>query len=625
MIKNLTIIVFVFLTFSKSFAQNASQFLDSLRNLIECDTTDVLESCKRIELFEYVNLASNPIEYGSYLTLLKKKLEKNYNVKHEIGYYLILATKNLNNNKFDSSFEYARKALEKAQIIKDTSLIVRSLVLLGALNNNVLSGNNGGLYKKDIDYTSEAFQMVKNSKSYYLRIVANTNYAFSWLKQKQFDKANEILLNGLNDHRKDSIDIFNQILKFHLNNLLGVCYRGKTEFKLAKVYFTEAEKIATKSGFTGLKYLAFINLGTNEYDQMNYNAALDYYNKSFLIKEHINKNKIPVLLRLILTTYADQKDWKNAFEYSKSLNEMNEKMYNNDYQEKFIEFQQKYEAQQKENQIQKLQFQNLQIEKEKKNISLLSLLLVVICGSLILLFLLYYYSRKKINAIVQQKELIYSMISHDLRGPVVSIHQAIPLIRRHILANNIEKTDLLMDGLNSNIINIRNLIENVLSFTKINLGKEYNSKDNVIIGDELQLVVSEFEIKTAQKKLEIIINNEFKKPIMTDRIKLSSAVRNILHNAIKYSFENGQIKIDARLGEKCIEIAVTDYGIPIDTDTEIILFDSLRTQSKPGVNETPGIGIGLSISKKLMNQIGGNIEYFKVSGGKKFVISIPNA
>lgn len=625
MIKNLTIIVFVFLTFSKSFAQNASQFLDSLQNLIECDTADVVKNCERIELFELVTLSVYPNKYGSYLDLFSRNLAKKSTTKHEIGYNVVLATKYLNNNKFDSSFEYAMKALEKARIIKDTALMVRSLVLAGALNNNFLSGNKGGLFKKDIDFTSEAYRLAKNSKSYFVRNVAITNYAFSWLKQKNFDEAKDLLTLSSNEIGKDSLSILDDVIKFHVNNLLGVSFRGKSEYELARRYFTEAEKIASNNGFYGLKFLVYLNHGINEYDQMNYKIALDYLNKSFELKSHINKNKIPVLLKLMLDTYEKQEDWQNAFEYSKKLNEVNEEIYTDEYQRKFIELQQKYEAQQKENQIKMLQFQNVQIEKEKKNISLLSLLLVVICGSLISLFLLYYYSRKKINSIVQQKELIYSMISHDLRGPVVSIHQAIPLIRRHILANNIEKTDLLMDGLNSNIINIRNLIENVLSFTKINLGKEYNSNDNVIIGDELQLVVSEFEIKTAQKKLEIIINNELKTPIMTDRIKLSSAVRNILHNAIKYSFENGQIKIDTKLGEKCIEIAVTDYGIPIDTDTENILFDSLRIQSKPGVNETLGAGIGLSISKKLINQLGGNIEYFKVSGGKKFVISIPES
>jgi signal transduction histidine kinase len=132
-------------------------------------------------------------------------------------------------------------------------------------------------------------------------------------------------------------------------------------------------------------------------------------------------------------------------------------------------------------------------------------------------------------------------------------------------------------------------------------------------------------LATIARKNEMTINNDTDATIIeTDGDKLEKILIILIENAIKYSSSNSTIKVSSKHNKSKTEITVSDHGIGIDRADVDKIFDRFyrahRTASK-----TTGYGLGLSIAKKLLDEIGATIKVKSDIGvGSEFKISIPN-
>jgi signal transduction histidine kinase len=78
-----------------------------------------------------------------------------------------------------------------------------------------------------------------------------------------------------------------------------------------------------------------------------------------------------------------------------------------------------------------------------------------------------------------------------------------------------------------------------------------------------------------------------------------------------------------KTGRKFVISRLRDYGVGIDDETKITLFDSLATKSRTGLDEPAGSGVGLEVSQKLIRLVGGDLTYLDTEEGTTFIISIP--
>jgi signal transduction histidine kinase len=114
--------------------------------------------------------------------------------------------------------------------------------------------------------------------------------------------------------------------------------------------------------------------------------------------------------------------------------------------------------------------------------------------------------------------------------------------------------------------------------------------------------------------------------VKTDKDILSTVLRNLLTNAIKYSPDGGKVEIGYAADKEYTKISVTDYGVGMEeTEINTILNTGVNVNSKPDVEGEQGAGLGLMLCKELLQKISGKMDIkSKKDKGSRFDITIPS-
>ncbi|MBK8625817.1 MAG: HAMP domain-containing histidine kinase [Saprospiraceae bacterium] len=619
-LRYLFILVFIF-SIIFSHAQDVGVFIDSLESRILCNDKNLLQTGKDIATLEMVFLSYQPNRYGEFADKLVKifELTKDQNLLAE--YYLIQGAKSFGNNQFSDSYKNAQLAAELSTRLQDTAIIVRSYALLGALNNASFSGNESGDINKAMDYTLLGYQLATKTNISIIRSIGIQNYAFALMQKGDFKQASQLLNRGIQIEPNGSIKILDKIMRFHLYNLSGVCHREMHNFKDSKVNFEKAKSIAQGSSMKALMYLVYINMGIDAIFRNELDEAELYFLKAFQLKDLIAKNKIPILLKHLQNLYERKNDHKSALAFSKEYSSLRDEINSAEKNRTFIELQLKYNT--LKNEINKLNLENEKIKLSKSKSVFVIYLLIILAIVLIMSALNVWKSRKALNEVIKKKELLYSMISHDLRGPVISMQQVMPIIIDAINFKSMDKVKMLLQSFQHNVINMHNLIENLFNIAKINREDNSVNIEEFNIYNEFNNLEVSFSSKITQKDLHLTLVCERNLILKTDRMILLSGIRNLLHNAIKFSYAGGSIIVKIENQNKVCNISITDFGLGIDDETKKGLFNSLITKSKMGVDEAAGSGVGLEVSQKLIRLVGGDLTYLDTIEGTTFLIIIP--
>jgi signal transduction histidine kinase len=230
-------------------------------------------------------------------------------------------------------------------------------------------------------------------------------------------------------------------------------------------------------------------------------------------------------------------------------------------------------------------------------------------------------SEKNLN---KQKNRLISIIAHDLRGPFSGLMITSELLAKELSSLDPEKVQHLLVRMNSTIISIFDLLEDLLSWA--NSENDYN--EIKVEGLNLNQLVSDlyslFE-ETANGK-DIELTNEIPVDLIlySDQYMTNTIFRNLLSNAIKFSNKGGGVKISARrIDEYVIEIAVSDSGIGMEPDVAESLFNFDGKYSTYGTFGEAGTGLGLSLCKEFAEKCGGGIEVESKFGvGTTFIVKM---
>lgn len=218
-----------------------------------------------------------------------------------------------------------------------------------------------------------------------------------------------------------------------------------------------------------------------------------------------------------------------------------------------------------------------------------------------------------------------SNISHEIRTPMNAI-----IGIAHLL-DTIELNDVGKRYVQNIIRNsgaLLEIINDILDFSKIESGAfSINSEEfsaYQLIEDSIRL----FELQAADKNITLLPDIDKKIPalIYGAKIRIGQVLNNLMSNAIKYS-TGGSVEIRCLLVEKQkrqgIQIEVTDEGVGIDEHEMVHLFEEFW-QGSNAIGGTHGTGLGLPISKRILDMLGGSIEVSSSKGqGSKFIIWIP--
>lgn len=222
------------------------------------------------------------------------------------------------------------------------------------------------------------------------------------------------------------------------------------------------------------------------------------------------------------------------------------------------------------------------------------------------------------------KDKLFSIIAHDLKSPSGSLLGFSEMLKENLEHNtkNYEYAQNLYDA----ALNNYTLLENLLEWSRAQMNRIKFSPSTFTLGEVVNTNIAILSLNTEKKK--IIIDNKVDNSLMVcaDKNLVNVILRNIITNAVKFSFPGGKITVEAIPLEKLVEISVADTGIGIPDGILKTLFLIGNKQSRVGTNDETGTGLGLILCKEFVELHGGSIWVeSEVKKGSVFHFTLPLA
>ena len=222
------------------------------------------------------------------------------------------------------------------------------------------------------------------------------------------------------------------------------------------------------------------------------------------------------------------------------------------------------------------------------------------------------------NIICSQKRLL-SDISHEIRSPLQRMEVALEILRRKSSAVE----EMYIDRMELEIYHIDNMVEELLTLTRsdtVNLSQA----ERLDLDKMINSIIEDIEFETGEKK-KITLDTQ-KLSVMGDAMLLNRALSNVIHNAFRYAPPDTGIEISARRDEGRIAITVRDHGPGVPEDELDKIFAPYYRTDKARKRSNGGVGLGLAITKRIVENHGGGISAVNdPAGGLKVMISLISA
>jgi len=228
------------------------------------------------------------------------------------------------------------------------------------------------------------------------------------------------------------------------------------------------------------------------------------------------------------------------------------------------------------------------------------------------------------------KSEFLSNMSHEIRTPLNAIIGFSELLENEL---NDDKYESYLKTIRAGGNNLLTLINDVLDLSKIEAEKMDINYEMVSLSNVILEVEQIFALKIKEKNLnfEVNIDNKIPNQILIDEVRLRQIIFNLVGNAIKFT-EKGFVKINI-ISENInnstktidLKIEVQDSGIGIPKEQQKLIFEAFKQQVGQSTRRYGGTGLGLTISRKLINKMNGEITVDSIVGeGSTFVVRFNN-
>ena len=219
-----------------------------------------------------------------------------------------------------------------------------------------------------------------------------------------------------------------------------------------------------------------------------------------------------------------------------------------------------------------------------------------------------------------------TIAAHELRTPITYIRGYLSFLLETAKSKLSAEEQSFLEKSYVGTSNLSSLTENLLTVSNIETKSLYFHKTKVDWAKIIKEVVEKYKTIAAWKKVELNIdlgNNPLPK-VMVDQFKISEVLENLLANAIEYNLEKGTVEIFAKVEDQTIVTAIKDTGIGIPKEKLPELFTEFFRFSGPLIQASKGAGLGLFISKYIVEKHGGKIWVQSTLGrGSTFYFSLP--
>lgn len=623
---------------------------------------------KCLLLFLLLILSMRLYAQGEVIDSLKLSLNSYQNDLGKANTLLRISDEYLNQQDFDSSYLYSEKSLALSEKIDFHEGVIKSNSNIGRVYSFI------GKYDSASKYYLNSLRAADHSNNIEGTINSLISLGENSRAYRAYDQGKIYLFRALETNKKinDSLilaRIYNRLAAIHFElknydstvyyaeasiiisenlqnkeligsnlSILGVNYANIKDFKKSIEYLKKAEVIFTEINSPDLPNV-LNSLGVIYNLTGNREEAIIHGLKSYniAVNNHII-TYIQMAADVLSEAYEAQGNYKESLKYIKISTGYKDSLYNAVHANKTDEYLSMYEVEksEKENEL-------LKHEQSIKDIQIKASAVAMIAAiALILSFLFYFRKNRKINyqLNVQKEELekiseelkklnktkdkFFSIIAHDLRNPFNSI-----IGFSDLLANNYdsfddnEKKEMLFNIKDSSLI-AHELLENLLQWSRSQSGTMQVSPEDIDL-NEIALENVGLLRHTSQFK-EVFLHSEIHSNTMAyaDLKMISTVIRNLMSNGIKFTPKGGEVKISAKKEKDFVKVSISDTGIGIKKESIEKLFRIDDSYKRAGTEGEEGSGLGLIVCKEFIEKNGGTIWVESEQGqGSRFIFTIP--
>jgi signal transduction histidine kinase len=480
--------------------------------------------------------------------------------------------------EYFSAMDYYEEALEIFAEQGNTERII-------AMYNNL---GRGYMMMNQFDSAEHYLYLANNTiddAHAYMRPILQYNIAELKYEQEKLLES-EALLRKAAAVAEQNNDIRGQI---RCAQLLAEILLRNRQYEEGLALAEEAAKLAPPTNVKELIYISFKTYANALSYTDQHQAAYDYLNKSNIYKDSIQSAL--VLSRLKIKEYEKTNSRIQFLEKERQL--ITESQQRQRYLIyalsvivllAFLTAWIYYKSRQKISLAnQNLAKNNKQIEQQKTEIQL---------------------QANELREVNQLKNKIISIITHDMKGPLIALHSTVELINLKVLEQG--ELEAMIPELTEKVRSTNDLLNNLVTWAKglIQGGKHELAEVEIgqIVHNEIQTL--EFALKS--KKVEVKTTVPENLRVKTNPNIVSIAVRNLISNAIKFSHEAGVVEVSTTEDTEKVVVQVLDHGVGIDPEKLGQLFSNTDINEK-GTKGESGSGLGLILIKDLVTLVGGDI------------------
>lgn len=359
------------------------------------------------------------------------------------------------------------------------------------------------------------------------------------------------------------------------------------------------------------------------------------------------QNQIRKSYELLAACFKELGDYKKSLVYKELQMNITDFIQNEKEQQSIIETQNLYVIEKQEAQIGHLEAIRIQREKElqqQKKFRNFLIAMVALGAVIALLISGLYIMKRRSNRVLKlandtvkhqnlqlqelntTKDKFFSIISHDLKGPLNSLSSFSGLLINHTDSLTKDEIRMLAQDLDKSLKNLFLLLENLLEWSRSQIG---NMEFHPELFDLSDLLLQNQELLETQAKnkniaLQTRINGE-NIQINAHKHSVNTVVRNLISNAIKFTAPGGKIQVNAMERESQVVVSISDTGVGMSKQILEKLFRLDTKHSTKGTADEKGTGLGLLLCKDFIEKNGGKIWVESEPGkGSVFYFTFPS-
>ncbi len=433
--------------------------------------------------------------------------------------------------------------------------------------------------------------------------------------------------------------VFENKEKSNIDNLLyslgnaGSIYVEKGEYDKANELFKEWEELESKNPSNTQKAMIYGFIGELNRRKQNYPLAENYFLEGLKNAKAIDsKFEIQEYYLNLSMLYEQTGEFKKAYQMLINGKNLQDSLFNTEKNETIRELEKKYETEKKEQEITLLS-QEKDLAETRQRLFIIATGLLVVITSLILF---QYIQRNRHAKVVEEKnkqlsetmaskEKLFSVIAHDLKSPLSAFSAMSSTLADNIDVLQKEQIVTYLRKVEKGSQNLSELLNNLLEWSLSQTGSLPVNIEKLDIRAAMENAVK--PLRDLAESKEIVLSLEAEPlAVAGDSKMVETVIRNLVSNALKFTDHGGKVSLTTRQEDGQVRIAVLDTGIGMDKDEVAKLFDITEDPMKIGEHEEKGTGLGLILSKELIEKNQGTIGAFsEVGKGSTFYFTLPSA